>query len=206
MITICINCYNDMPLLKGCIESVYNQVDRIIVVDGRYRDFPGNKQSWYSTDGTIEYLHSLDKVELLFGAELFEADKRNIYMADLNEGDTVLVLDGDEVVKGIIEELDKNIDIGLVVLGSPKYGRVATRFFRYRKDLRHEGIHFILTIDGKWFNNRRHAVNGFTEKKIQSFMIEHLGRQRSKEREFQKKQYKKVARMRESQYKIASYE
>ena len=206
MITVCINCYNDMPLIKRCIESVYNQVDRIIAVDGRYKDFPGNKQNWYSTDGTIEYLKSLDKIELLFGAGLFEADKRNIYMDALNEGDTVLILDGDEFVKGTIKKLNKNIDIGLIFLGSLQYGRIATRMFRYRKGLRYEGIHFILVMNGKWFNNRRHAINGFTDKKIQSFKIEHLGEQRSKKRKFQKEQYKEIARARESQYKIAPYE
>ena len=204
MITVCINCYNDIPTIKRCIQSVYNQVDRIIAVDGKYKDFPGG--SWYSTDGTIEYLCSLDKVELLFGAGLFEADKRNIYMDALNEGDTVLVLDGDEFVAGTIGKLDKGIDIGLVTFGAPSYRkRLATRFFRYRKGLRHEGIHFILTIGGKWFNNRRRALSGFKGKKIGNFTIQHLGWKRDKKRKFQKKQYVKSARARESKYKIASY-
>ncbi len=203
MITVCINCYNDIPTIKRCVQSIYKQVDRIIAVDGRYRDFPSD--NWYSTDGTREYLHSLGKVELLFGAGLFEADKRNIYMDALNEDDTVLVLDGDEYIEGSICKLDKNVDIGLVVFSSPSYKRrLATRFFRYRKGLRHEGIHFILTIDGKWFNNRQHAVNSFTDKNIQSFKIKHLLRY-DKERKFQKEQYIKSARARESKYKIASY-
>lgn len=196
-----------MPTIKRCVQSVYNQVDRIIAVDGRYKDFPGNKQNWYSTDGTIEYLHSLGKVELLFGAGLFEADKRNIYMDALNEDDTTLVLDGDEFVEGRICKLDKNIDIGLVIFGAPSYRRrLATRFFRYRKGLRHEGIHFILTINGKWFNNRRYAVSGFKSKKIESFTIQHLRWKRDKIRRFKKKEYVKSARARELKYKIAPYE
>ena len=204
MITVCINCYNDIPTIKRCIQSVYNQVDRIIAVDGKYKDFPGG--SWYSTDGTIEYLHSLDKVELLFAAGLFEADKRNIYMDALNEGDTVLVLDGDEFVVGTIGELGKNIDIGLIIFGSSGNKRLATRFFKYREGLRHNGIHFILTINGKWFNNRRRAVNGFKSKKIESFKIKHLCWKRDKKRKLYKEQYIKSARARESQYKIAPYE
>ena len=69
-----INCYNDMPLIKNCIESIYSQVDKIIAIDGSYADFPDG--SGYSTDGTIEYLTSLDKVELITTFGLSEVAKR----------------------------------------------------------------------------------------------------------------------------------
>jgi len=195
-----------MPILKKCVESVYEQVDRIIAVDGRYKDFPGD--FWYSTDGTIEYLLSLDKVEFIFAADLYEAEKRNIYMDMLNAGDTVLILDGDEIVQGCIRKLDKNTDIGLVFLGEPgqRYKRLATRFFKYRKHLRHNGIHFILEIKGKWFNNRCHAVNNFKDKNINTFKIHHLHRKRNKTRKELKEIYKLSARSRELQFKIAPYE
>lgn len=194
-------------MIKDCVESIYDQVDRIIAVDGKYRDFPAG--NWYSTDGTIEYLSEWDKIELLFAANLFEADKRNVYMDMLQEGDTVLVLDADEVVEGKLKKLEKGIDIGLVLfndLNNRSFGRLATRFFTYRKGLRHSGIHFILTIGGKWFNNRRNALNGFKSKRIQSFKINHLTRRRSRDRKLQKQEYKRVARLREEQYKIAPYE
>jgi hypothetical protein len=195
-----------MPILKRCIESVYDQVDKIIAVDGKYKDFPN--YSWYSTDGTIEYLLSLDKVELIFAADLFEDDKRNVYMNMLKNGDTTLVLDGDEVVEGNIRKLPLGIDIGLVRLGEPnrKYKRLATRFFKYRKGLHHNGIHFIMVIDGKWFNNRCHAVNGFKEKNINSFKIDHLHRLRGRMRKEQKQIYRMSARARECQFKIMPYE
>jgi hypothetical protein len=195
-----------MPVIKDCIKSIYNQVDRIIAVDGKYRDFPS--QDWYSTDGTIQYLYSLDKVELVFAAGLFEADKRNVYMNMLKAGDSVLVIDGDEVVEGKLGKLDRNTDIGLVQLGEPgqKYKRLATRFFKYRKGLRHNGIHFILELKGQWFNNRCHAVNGFKEKNINTFKINHLHRKRSRTRKEQKEKYRLSARARESQFKIMPYE
>ena len=206
MIVVCVNCYNDYPLIKSSIGSIIDQVDRIIAVDGRYKDFPGG--SWYSTDDTIEYLSKLEKVELIFAANLFEADKRNIYMDMLKPGDTVLVLDADEYIEGSIKKLDKRVDIGLVLLGGPgqRYKRLATRFFTYRKDLRHSGIHFILTVDGKWFNNRCHAVNGFSQRNINTFKIHHLHKKRSRVRKEQKGKYRKLCRARESQYKIAPYE
>ena len=205
MLVVCINCYNDMPILKQTVESVYSQVDRIIAVDGRYYDFPDRQP--YSTDGTIEYLSGLDKVELVFSAGLFESDKRNVYMDMLNDGDTVLVLDGDEYIKGTISPL-VGADIGLVYLGQQggSYKRLATRFFKYRKGLRHNGIHFILEYGGRWFNNRRHAVNGFKEKNIDTFRIHHLHQLRPRSRKEQKQYYRASARARESQYKTMPYE
>ncbi len=194
-----------MPILKQTVESVYSQVDRIIAVDGRYYDFPDRQP--YSTDGTIEYLSGLDKVELVFSADLFESDKRNVYMDMLNDGDTVLVLDGDEYIKGTISPL-VGADIGLVYLGQQggSYKRLATRFFKYRKGLRHNGIHFILEYGGRWFNNRRHAVNGFKEKDINTFRIHHLHQLRPRSRKEQKQYYRASARARESQYKTMPYE
>ena len=195
-----------MPILKKCVESIYGQADKIIAVDGKYKDFPGS--SWYSTDGTIEYLSSLDKVELIFAADLYEANKRNVYMDMLKSGDTVLVLDGDEVVEGSIRKLDKRADIGLVLLGEPgsRYKRLATRFFRYRKGLRHNGIHFILELKGKWFNNRCNALNGFSQINVNTFKINHLHRKRNRERKELKEIYKQSARSREGQFKIMPYE
>lgn len=206
MIVVCVNCYNDMPLIVDSIGSIYDQADRIICVDGRYRDFPSGY--WYSTDGTIEFLSGLEKVELVFAAGLFEADKRNVYMDMLSDGDTVLVLDGDEVVDGIIHKL-KKADIGLVRLGYPNENnpkRLATRFFRYKKGLKHNGIHFILEYNDKWFNNRRDALNGFRARNINSFKINHMTRKRGSERRFLKEQYKIAARKREEQFKTQSYE
>jgi glycosyltransferase involved in cell wall biosynthesis len=202
----CINCYDDMPMISDCVSSIYNKVDRIIAVDGRYRDFPHNED--YSTDGTVEYLAGLDKVELVFSANLFEADKRNVYMDMLKHGDTVLVIDGDEVVVGDIKKLPSKIDIGLINLGDPRwhYHRLATRFFKYRKGLRHKGIHFIMEYQGKWFNNRCHALNGFKECNINTFKIDHYHNLRSRHRKSKKVKYRVSCRARESKYKIAPYE
>ena len=206
MLVVCINCFNDMPMIKDCVLSVYDQVDRIIAVDGKYKDFPD--KSWYSTDGTVEFLSGLDKVELIFAADMYEADKRNVYMDMLENGDTILVLDGDEVIEGSIKKLDRRVDIGLVKLGEPgqRYKRLATRFFKYRKGLRHNGIHFILEVCGRWFNNRCHAVNGFKDKNINTFKINHLHRKRSRSRKEQKEKYRLSCRARESQFKIMPYE
>ena len=108
--------YNDMPLIEKAIKSVYDKVDKIIAVDGRYKDFTDWTGQWYSTDGTIEFLAGLPKVELRFAANLYESDKRNEYLKGLEDGQTVMVLDADEIVEGDIPEL--KADIGLVSLAS----------------------------------------------------------------------------------------
>lgn len=208
MIAACMITYNDMPLIKQSINSVYNKVDKIICVDGRYRDFPDSGKNWYSTDGTLEYLSSLDNVKLLFGAGLFEADKRNIYINELNEGDTFLILDSDEVVEGDIKELPKGIDAGLVgfreMTGGVAY--LATRMFMYKKGLHHNGIHFILEIDGKWVNNRRQILKGFNQKIINDFKIMHLQKSRDNFRKVCKTKYYETLGLREAMYKTGEYE
>ena len=75
MLVATIVTYNDMPLIKDCIESVRNKVDRIVVIDSKYRDFPGEEN--YSTDGHLNILNSLD-IEILFSYGLDEVEKRNL--------------------------------------------------------------------------------------------------------------------------------
>ena len=131
-------CYNDMPLIEKAIKSVYDKVDKIIAVDGRYKDFTDWTGQWYSTDGTIEFLANLPKVELRFAANLYESDKRNEYLKGLEDGQTVLVLDTDEIVEGDIPELKS--DIGLVrfsELNDRREMRLATRLFKYRNGMKY---------------------------------------------------------------------
>ena len=204
MITVCIVTYNDMPLIRKCIQSIYKQVDRIIAIDGRYMDFPDIE--WYSTDGTIEYLKSLNKIDLRFGAKLFEADKRNLYLDGLKNGQTVLMLDADEEIKGTLRE--PKADIGIVKFFEP-YDRIgqkfATRLFRYRDGMKYSGVHFILTVDNKLFNKRNRAENGFTQENVDDFKIMHLARLRSTTRRYHKALYQRNLTKREAVYKRASF-
>ena len=207
MTTACIVTYNDYPLIKKCIESIYNKVDKIICVDGRYKDFPDYAQGWFSTDGTIEYLLSLPKVELRFAANLYEADKRSVYLHNLNDGEAILMIDSDEVLEGNIPPL--NADIGLVRYCELKSSRgfyLATRFFKFRQGLHYSGIHFILeTAGGKLFNNRCGAEPGFTSEEIKGFRVVHDREARDKNRKYSKIQYCKTLGQREAQYQKGNY-
>lgn len=33
--------YDDFPLIKDCIESIEDKVDKIVIVDGKFEDFSG---------------------------------------------------------------------------------------------------------------------------------------------------------------------
>ena len=191
--------YNDMPLVCESIESIYPQVERIVVIDGRYADFPGKE--WLSNDGTREYLLGLDKVTVVDGPGLLENEKRNLYLEGLADFQTLLVLDSDEVVEGKLCTLD--YDIGLVPFweGGRKQ-MLATRLFRYREGLRYGGVHYVLeTLQGRPFNTRHHAAAPFTDIKITSFAIRHQGQKRSDGRKFAKAAYYKNLIIREVAYR-----
>jgi hypothetical protein len=202
MITACLITYNDMPLVKQCIGSIYGQVDNIIAIDGRYSDFPGSE--WYSTDGTIEYLQGLDKVDLRFGANLYEANKRNLYLKGLAHDQTVLVIDTDEVVEGNICEL--NADVGLVKFYDGKHcQQLATRIFKYKDGMKYTGVHFILEVNGRLFNKRSIAEKGWTQELVDDFKMIHLRYDRPDQRQLDKKRYYKKLIQREAKYKKANF-
>ncbi len=193
----CMITYNDMPLIKTCIESIYNQVDRIIAIDGRYKDFPDG--SWLSDDGTLEYLNSLDKVEVIEGAGLYENEKRNLYLECLEDGQQVLVIDTDEEVVGIIPEL--KADIGLVAIKKNNCSQhIATRLFRYKEGLKYRGVHYVLEFpDGKPYNSRTKALEPYSHEIIDSFYLRH--HERSIERKLAKSKYYKKLIQREVAYR-----
>lgn len=193
--------YNDMPVVRESIESIYSQVERIVAVDGRYKDFPGD--SLLSDDGTFEYLQSLDKVTLIAGGGTYEHDKRNMYFAMMADGQPVLVLDSDEVVVGKLCE--PKADIGLVKLKDGNFTKyLATRLFKYRKGFLYRGVHYVLQDgQGRPFNRHNRAEPPFTSEQVDSFYIEHRHGKRSDERRFAKDTYYKKLRIREQKYRRA---
>ena len=197
----CMITYNDMPVIKDSIRSIYDQVERIVVVDGRYKDFPGD--SWLSDDGTFEYLQSLDKITMIAGSSYLENEKRNLYLTQIDDGQAVLVLDADEVVVGTLCE--PKADIGLVKFKADNYTKyLATRLFIYREGFLYRGVHYVLQDkEGRPFNSHMRAEPPFTSEYIDSFYIEHRQHKRSDERKFDKKQYYRKLRIREQAYRKA---
>jgi hypothetical protein len=163
--------YNDFETIGLSIPSIYDKVDRIIAVDGRFKDF--NWEGEISTDGTLEYLKILPKVEVIIAPNLTEPDKRSVYFDPLKEGDLVLNLDGDEVLEGDIPELDT--DIGAIRIGEYGDDREKlryNRFFIYRKGLHYWGKHYLIRDNqDRRFCNLKSAGAGYSSKIIKDFRL-----------------------------------
>ena len=148
-------CYNDMPTIVKTIESMYPLVDEIIAVDGKYIDFdyPGD----YSTDGTTEYLESVDKVRVIYAAGLQEVEKRNKYLIG-EVGDWYLHLDADEVWEGPCEI--PLADMGISALHQLKSGHTngkRIRLFKHTDGLHYEHKHY-------WLKDRQGQTFALLEK------------------------------------------
>jgi len=197
MITACIVTFNDMPLIKDCIESIYDKVDKIIVIDGRYKDFPGSSN--ISTDGTIRYLSELEKIELMLATDLTEIEKRNIYLNFLEDGDICLNIDTDEVLITGLPKLKS--DIGIIQIGEAGdrlRHRRSNRFFKFREDLHYWGTHkMILDKDGKLFANLDHVGKDYTSEKTGVEFL-HNNHRRDYNRQQDKKKYYQILMKREA--------
>jgi len=202
MIIGCIITYNDWPLIKECVESVIGKVDKIIIVDGRYKDFPGEEN--ISTDGTLEYLKGFPNIEILFTYGLDEVAKRNYYLYFMQDGDIVLNLDADEILVGKIPKL--TADTGIIMIGEQNEARRhrrTCRFFKYRKGLHYWGRHtLILDKDNKMFAFLDKVGKGYTSQKITEFELLHRNDLRSHERKKDKKIYYKILCKREAKINV----
>ena len=189
--------YNDYPLIRDCIESVIDKVDKVIVIDGKFKDFPGQWQN--STDGTLEYLSKLD-IDLILTYNSDEVDKRNGYLEQLEDGDICLNIDADEVLVGNIPNL--TADIGIIMIGEAgdaKRHLRSIRFFRYRQGLRYFGKHkLMLDKDNNLFASLDRVGGRYTSQKITEFEFLHNNHKRSIERKQDKEAYYKMLMKREA--------
>jgi len=194
----CVVTYNDMPLIQDCIQSIYDKVDRIIAVDGKYIDFPGEAK--LSDDGTIQYLEGLEKVEIINTVDLDEVAKRNCYLDELIDGDICLNIDTDEVLVGSIPELKS--DIGIIMIGEQgdrRRHRRSIRFFKYRQGLHYWGKHtLILDGNGNLFAHLDKYGKNYTAEKITSFEFLHNNHKRDYNRVIDKGKYYKILMTREA--------
>ena len=197
MLIATITTYNDMPLIKDCIESVWDKVDKIVVVDGKFRDFPGTKK--ISTDGTIGYLSQIEKVEIMLTTDLTEIEKRNTYLSFLDDGDICLNIDTDEVLITGLPELKS--DIGIIQIGEQgdrQRHRRSNRFFKFREGLHYWGTHkMLLDRDGRLFANLDGVGTDYTSEKTKVEFL-HNNHKRDYNRIKDKKAYYKILMKREA--------
>ena len=203
MIVAAIITYNDIETIQECIESIENKVDKIIFVDGRFKDFPG--KDLFSKDGTYEYLLSLlkkdhNKFMLIQSIEDDEVEKRNTFFDYVKDRDLCLIIDADEILKGEIPDLDT--DIGLIDIfeyNDRRRHRRYNRFFRFRDGVHFYGKHYLmLDKDGDVFTTLENEPEKYTCKKIEGFHLIHKGKMRSPQRELEKRKYYKILQKREA--------
>jgi len=197
MLRLVLVSYNDYPLIVRCIESV-PWVDEIVAVDGRYIDYPlGPMQS---NDGTLEYLESIDKVEVIRAAGLQEIEKRNKYLVG-EIGDWYLHLDADEEWVGPAPVIDPEVDAYIIDFHRPypirKMDRV--RLFKHvgqKYALKHYWLH---DQQGRTFSLLQQVGNAYRGERLADAYIQHHELERSPERQRDRKLYYNVLSRRENQ-------
>ncbi len=151
--------YNDVKSLQRLIPTIAEHFDHIIAVDGIFSMLKGEGED-YSTDGSTEYLKTIDNVILKKFVGM-EFEKRNVYLDVARElgADILFMIDSDEYViegKGwdfFNEELEK-------ILKSPfpiwavrfvHHGVKATSYARIYTNLdeiKYSGSHCVFDING----------------------------------------------------------
>lgn len=158
----CVNAYQDADFLAVSLPPLIERCDRVVVVDGCYRDFAQYGCAAASDDGT-------EQVCAAYGADLLRAvdgldeiGKRNRYLDVGGIGDWLLVVDADEIVDG---EHDRGaLRLGLANARQDDYwvrfhearsgpdearGRGVFRLHRWRPELRYVGTHHALHCGGR---------------------------------------------------------
>lgn len=146
-VVACLNIWNDLEALKETYETWYPYVDKVIAVDGAYKGAP--VQQCWSTDGTVEFLSSLDKVTLISAPEERfwdnQIEKRNEYFKRGEPGDLMFVVDADEYVHHAerLQTLPK-FEVGWVPYEKSIYHKRQNfpRLFDARIDPRYNGRHY----------------------------------------------------------------
>lgn len=188
--------WEDLPVLRRSVASAWKVADRVVAVDGRFQDFPGD--NWLSEDGTREYLDQEMDVELIDGPKLKEPDKRNLYLVG-KPGDYYLALDADEVFVG---ELALPEDGELLVVNCQRESD-RKRYKRVRVFPHSEGIHYY--AKHYWLRDRMGRTmalldkvgDNYTGRELAGGHIEHLDKERLHARKLAKKVYYQLLKARE---------
>ena len=185
----CVNFYDEAEFIEGCVESLVDKVDRIILVDGAYVRFSHTLP--FSTDGTLDIIHRLQakygpKIELITCEEAWkdEITKRNTYFKG-GEKDHYIVLDADEVLEGSLDGIESHDDwqIRLFRLdGVHPY--LVYRIFRHRQGIHYAGAHNALHVGSELMNSEKLPV-------FEGAKIHHYLDKRSSERKQRKGAYYK---------------
>ena len=168
MIHALLNLYNDRTFLGACLESLIDNVDRLIVADGAYRLYyehflqfdPSAKP--YSDDGTLEIIQAfkgLPPYTIIKAPDdrVWENQivKRTKLVESVPDGDEFLIIDADEMIVGDFQEgVEQWYDSGCVCCNFPLYSpgtefervtpRWHPRLFKKLPGMHYRGTHWHL--------------------------------------------------------------
>ena len=118
MVTACYVVWNEASHIAESIRSVKAYVDRFVVVDGAFSTNPIGRGP--STDGTraeVERACGTTSLKYIIPSiSLLEHEARNWALSEVDAGDWVLVLDGDEIFYGDFAKVrDSAVDVALSI-------------------------------------------------------------------------------------------
>ena len=156
--------YNDGELIERALESLSEIVDRIVIVDGRYAEFP-NHEGDFSTDGTLEI--AMRYGEVYIAPPVPEPEKRNMYLRG-KPGDIYFHLDADEeVISGSRESILNGMEgaeVGIVkfVNANTGVGFRRARLFRHYDGIHYDRLHYrIVDAQGNLYVSLDKAGEGY---------------------------------------------
>ncbi|MHA2142573.1 MAG: glycosyltransferase family A protein [Candidatus Thorarchaeota archaeon] len=100
--------YDDKKSLERCLESIYEHLNHVICVDGRFKKFDSPHD--LSTDGSREIVLSYSNTLLVDVVGKHQPDKRNRYL-ELSKDygiDILLVIDSDQYAVGDFQEFQED--------------------------------------------------------------------------------------------------
>lgn len=189
MIIACVIAYQEERMLPGCLDSLEGQVARVIVVDGRYAQFPDlsheDPADGRSTDATAAIAEA-------FGAEVIlppgrpwatQMEKRSAYLVG-EEGDRYLRIDADERLHGSLAGLAPGTDYALRIIWRGGHLQPwVPCLFEQRGEMAYQGAHCALWRDGTLISRR-----GECARWTQAFLL-HLKEHRAAARQQAKQRY-----------------
>jgi hypothetical protein len=155
--------YNEERMLPGCLQSVQDVVDRMVVVDGAYQHFPHPDGRFESTDSTpaIAGCYGAEFVRCPDGGWPTQVKKRTACLLG-NEGDWYLHIDADERLKGNmppLAELPQGCSYRMsVVWAEGAFKPWAVRLFQHQGRMEYRGAHCALFSGDRLITRRQDAT------------------------------------------------
>lgn len=143
-ITLCIQAHNEEYFIEGAIKHLYEEVDRIIVIEGAVENRPNQTEDGHSTDKTIDIIRDIKNnfdskkkitfIQIKRPWKSLEELKQTFFDMSI-DGDWLLICDADERYdKKDIARLRTLID------REPNASEVVPLFLHFYRDFKHVAI------------------------------------------------------------------